>query len=1063
MTAFEPSARFAPPEKLQVTLVPADETTDSPRHWEGRAAELLSAMQDPSPGAWRVVGTSAAGVSSLLIDAVIARIKAGVAPERIAVIATSKESAAVLRRQFATLLPEVGYVSETPLVRSVHSLAFSLVRSARLREPEARHDAVLGRTPRLITGAQQDLIIQELLQIQAETGGSYWPENVRDSLLLVGFARQLRDFLLRAQERGLEPDVLRELGKLHDRPIWHAAGDFLAEYQEIAQLSGAQLFNASELVVTAGQLLTSDDAFLREQQEGIDSVFIDDAQNLDPKSAELLQLFTAGARCAVIAGNPEHAVFHFRGASPESLMTWEVGHEVVLDQPRFAPALSMRYAENATTELLAVADTLRRAHLMDGVPWRDMAVIVRSSSGIAAVRRALLSAGVPVTLEPTATVLAQQRLVAGLLLALKATYQALSQSELEELLIGPIGGTDAVTLRRLLRGLRQAELKQGGRRRASEVLEDLISSPEPVPDEILVLLTQRETDILQRIRKVVAAGRLATEAGASVEMILWEVWEATELSDRLMYAALRGGTIGSQADADLDAVMALFDLAGDFVERTPTAPLARFVSGIAEQELPTGTRDRRGKEPEAVALLTAHGSLGRFWSTVVVAGVQEGVWPALGETGSLFGQEELVELHDLGIDPNLPTSRTADKIAEERRLFGLACSRARKQLVVTAVLAPDNEEVEEPSRFVVDFAKQPDVQVSYDGAESSFAKVEKAGEVHTPRLLSAEHVIAELRRALEDPATDKLHKAEAARQLARLAQSGLYGAHPAHWWGLADPSESEPLGTLSHRIRLSPSKIESALTCPLRTALSAVAENDENPLHLFKGILVHAAAEAFANNVPRAEIERILDDAFLANTKFPAWQHDAELEKWRRLVGRTLDWLSNRGTDLVGTEMKVDVTVGTLDDGTEIAIYGRMDRLERNHDGKYLVVDIKTGANPLSKEKALVHPQLLAYQLAVAGGHIEGDSVRTSADPLTADALAGGVLVYPGSPRKETTVRNQDPQSEEQLQEFAAQLPEIARALRGPELVAIANDRCSTCQLAEMCPVQADGKAVTHV
>jgi hypothetical protein len=44
-----------------------------------------------------------------------------------------------------------------------------------------------------------------------------------------------------------------------------------------------------------------------------------------------------------------------------------------------------------------VADILRRAHLEDGVPWSEMAVLVRSGvSSIPGLRRALVGAGVPV-------------------------------------------------------------------------------------------------------------------------------------------------------------------------------------------------------------------------------------------------------------------------------------------------------------------------------------------------------------------------------------------------------------------------------------------------------------------------------------------------------------------------------------------------------------------------------------------------------------------------------------------------------------------------------------------
>ena len=87
--------------------------------------------------------------------------------------------------------------------------------------------------------------------------------------------------------------------------------------------------------------------------------------------------------------------------------------------------------------------------------WRDIAVIVRSTADIGQMRRTLLAAGVPVHISPTDVILAEQRLVSAMLLALRALEEDLSNAELEELLTGPVGGADPVTLRRLIRGLRR--------------------------------------------------------------------------------------------------------------------------------------------------------------------------------------------------------------------------------------------------------------------------------------------------------------------------------------------------------------------------------------------------------------------------------------------------------------------------------------------------------------------------------------------------------------------------------------------------------------------------------
>ena len=133
---------------------------------------------------------------------------------------------------------------------------------------------------RLLSGAEQDAVIRQLLQGHAEDGGGTWPVELRPALPMVGFARQLRDFLLRAIERGLSPDDLERLGQLHNIPIWSASGDFLREYQQVMALSGAHRMSASELVAVALEV---------DLPQRWHTVIVDDAQHLAPASAKLVE------------------------------------------------------------------------------------------------------------------------------------------------------------------------------------------------------------------------------------------------------------------------------------------------------------------------------------------------------------------------------------------------------------------------------------------------------------------------------------------------------------------------------------------------------------------------------------------------------------------------------------------------------------------------------------------------------------------------------------------------------------------------------------------------------
>ncbi|MHA2788290.1 PD-(D/E)XK nuclease family protein [Corynebacterium sp. S7] len=983
----------------------------------------------PEQGVWKVTGQAGSGVSSFLVDTVMNTIEQGKDPDGVLVVTASKESGARLRRELSERVAESGFVANEPLVRSVHSLAFALLRQ---RSSEQI---------RLISGAEQDSVIRQLLQGNAEYGTGSWPQDLRSALTFVGFARQLRDFILRAVERQQTPDTLRDLGVLHNRPIWQASGDFLAEYQNVMRLWGVHSYSASELVsaVLSGPISSR-----------WHTIVVDDAQHLDPTSGKLLQQLIDEADLAVVGGDLEQSVFHFRGASPAFFQELKAT-PIDLGASRRSPRRRVAEAPTQAAHTAFLTDYVRRAHLDEGVAWRDMAVVVRSTGMIEPIRRALLQAEVPVSLNPTDVVLGEQRIVSAMLLGIRALYTELTPSEWRELLLGPVGGADPVTLRRLLRGLRR--FAPGTR--AEDTLQELLRHSSELPD-FEGVLTDRELGILERIRSVLRAGHEALERNASVEEVLWEVWNATKLSDRLLAQALRGGAAGSQADRDLDAMMALFDAAGDFAERREHASIDAFVTHITEQELPTGVRDRRIATPDAVALLTAHGVVGREYQRVVVAGVQEGTWPSLGETGSLFGQEDLVDLLDRDIDPNLPVSHSADRLKEERRLFHVASTRATEEVVVTSVNAPDDDEAREPSRFIEEFCARHDLHVELVEQAYAPASADAVEEgTSTFRVLAKDELLAELRRAVSDPEGSEASKNQASRQLARLAQEGVAGAHPEQWYTTTQPSTSEPIDAPR---ALSPSRIEGLLACPLQDVLGRALQTP-NTVAMVRGSMVHAYFEAIAKGADEELARRDTINAYQEIRSVPAWKAESDTETFDELLQRSHQWMvqSRSALELVGTEVDVDVSISE-----EVRIRGRMDRLEREGSGEAVIVDLKTGKSVPSKEDTAANAQLFAYQLALSRGVLRDEGVVTAGPGEEPISVGSAILVYPAKASKGITTREQAKKSPEELDEFLEAITPLPAELTGPTLTAKTGPHCTYCPVRQVCPVQPEGGDVTH-
>lgn len=1053
------------------------------RRWEGLAGALVAGdVRLDSDHPYAVLGGPGTGKTSLLVDTVVEFLRQGGNADEVMVVTPSKESAAALREEVTEAVrSQEDYAATATIARSVHSWAFALLRAV-------AQDDTTGRTPppRLMTGAEHDLQIRTLLRGHAEDGTGSWPADIRPALPLVGFARQLRDLLLRAAERGVGAAELRGHGERYNEPMWSAAGDFLREYGQIQALSAADNLNASELLHTTLAALDDHPAVLDRHRGRVKLLVVDDAHNLDPAAGRFIsQFIRPGTRC-LVAGDPDQCVFHFRGADEEFLseVARDPDHRVILSRSHRLPAgsvaavnlleerlpaqptrvaltsesagqapaggLAVRRSPSRTADMLTVTDEIRRAHVVDGIAWDDIAVLVRSTGDIPALRRALLSHGVPVKVDPTSVVLAEQPLVRVLLLALDALVRPLDGVEMQQLIESPIGGADPVMLRRVERAV--APLLSGTGLRAADAVTAIVTgtaTPEQV-EHWTSRFGPRERQVIDRVRQVLDAGRGALHSHrttSAVEAVLWAVWQATDLSNSLQTQALRGGTLGSQADRDLDAVMSLFDLAGDVVERNPAATLGTFLEDVRSQELPTGGRDRRGVRPDAVEILPAHAAAGRQWDVVVVAGVQEDTWPAGPTVGGLFGQQELVDLVDRGIEPDVPVSRAASALAEERRLFLLAVSRATSRTLVTAVDST-GDDTAVPSRFL------DEISVATESAEQGRPTVASDRETRSselPRVLALEPLIAELRDVVCDSGRAGHERDAAALNLARLAEAGVHGADPVQWWGTATPSTDAPAvptrpGDGPPTVRISPTTLDTLDDgCDTMIFLRGLT-GGESTQPMKVGLLIHAIAEGLANGLDGEEARDLVTETVPFLVDGPAWTAPPLLESCLKAVDRLQTWITERDGlgRSVEVERKLERAVGTTDAGLPVVLAGRADRLETDAEGRTVVIDFKTGTTAKTRKEAAESRQLSAYQVLVDGE-----------DGLAAD---GALLVYPRRDTAKVTVLQQATLTGQQLEEFRSLAVAAAARVTGPTFVATTD--CEDTDYACLCPACRAGEQV---
>ena len=1108
------------------------------------------------------------GKTTTIVETVVDRIeRRGVDPERVLVLTFSRKAAEELRERVTARMRRT---TRTPLALTFHSYAYALLR----------REAVLagGLPPRLLTGPEQLLEIRRLLHGELEDGAAHWPHDMHEALKTRGFAQELRDFLARAAERGLDGPELRELGRRHGRADWVAAGGFADRYQARFDLDLEPVLDYAELIRAAGALLSDPEVRARERS-AYDAVFVDEYQDTDPAQEFLLRQLAGEGRDLIAVGDPDQSIYGFRGADVRGIMNFSdrfrdangakapiialrvcrrSGRELLratrrvtarLPAPPGAAAhrdlrvlpdaepgdVRVLVADGAPQEAAIVADTLRRAHLLDGVPWSRMAVLVRSATRqVPLLRRALVSAGVPVVVSGGEVPLFQEPGVRPLIRLIQVALhpETLDEGVAEELLTGALGGTDMIGVRRLRRALRIAENEalaaigghtvdeapagpgdhtvDGTPARAGEhgVAEAPARADERATDEKATVagdhdaagtpvragehgvaeaparadehgvveasahageydadeMATRETpgprssgelmvaalkdarelvrvephvaQPAERLAGLISAATEAVRKGGTAEDVLWAVWQATGLARKWTDISLRGGVRGLMADRDLDAVVALFDHTARFVDRLPHAGVDVFVEDLVAQEIPGDSLAERAPDGDTVRILTAHRSKGLEWDVVVVAGVQEGAWPDLRTRGSILSTDDMVARAE-GSEHENPAAVSAalasQLLAEERRLFYVAATRARKRLIVTAVGGDDTEE--RPSRFLTELVP---------------GSAEGAGVDERSRWLSMPALVADLRSAVTDSTRPEPLRRSAAEHLARLAASGVPGAHPNEWYALTPISDDRPLSWPDDIVRVSPSAVESFSKCGLRWLLETSVGAGGTDVARGLGTVVHALAVLAATGMPTEEtLGKRLDDVWDELDFGGVWYNRKQRAVAEEMISKFVRWHEENPRELVGLE---EAFTATVSEGVQIK--GRVDRVERDGEGRAVIIDIKTGKTGAKDSELERHPQLGVYQLAALLGAFQRHG-------LTEPGGAALVQVGDAAGKKAAKEQVQPPLGDDPDPKWAEDMVgTVAVGMSGPFFQAKVNDGCRTCAVRSSCPVSKNGDQV---
>ena len=365
------------------------------------------------------------------------------------------------------------------------------------------------------------------------------------------------------------------------------------------------------------------------------------------------------------------------------------------------------------------------------------------------------------------------------------------------------------------------------------------------------------------------------------------------------------------------------------------------------------------------------------------------------------------------------------RLAEERRLFNVATSRARRHMLLTCARESSQREPQVPSPFL-----------HHLGLEWGTAPAR-------PEPLTRDEAEATWRRTMRDATISDAERCDALDHIARLP-----GVDTQTWWyehAWTDPGT--PL--VAEDLRTSYSRLSSYDNCALQYLYQVELGLDPDTSHqMLVGTWVHDIVDRCARGEIAATNDALL--AALDDLWDPTVFESVAIEHRRKLDSQEMlrRWLDKDGKlDTLASEVAFEFPI----DGATMR--GRIDRVVRLGNSMVRLIDYKTGRNAKRNDEAEEDLQLASYYLALT----RVPELAQLGKPKYLELAYLGAFTRDGGFMRAGVDPTKDAEFGTKAQ---ARLEGFVEGIRAERFAPSAGADCKWCRFKTLCPVWPEGDEV---